>query len=176
MASKHGAEIGVTNSAARTVREVVGLFRDRQSFESAVAALLEGGFERTELSVLASHESLDAAGKPAKPWRDVLTALVGDLKYEGPLVASGVIALAGGPATATLAGIVGAAVGGMAAKEFLEEVTAQPHTEDFARSLEAGGVILWVRGDSDERCRRASDILITEGGTNVHVTERKLEA
>lgn len=170
------AETRVTNSTTESVREVVGLFRDRQAFESAVAALLDAGFERTELSVLASHESLDAAGKPAKPWRDVLTALVGDLKYEGPLVASGVIALAGGPATAALAGIVGAAVTGMAAKEFLEEVTAQPHTEDFARSLEAGGVILWVRGDSDDQRRRASDILITQGGTNVHVTERKLEA
>ncbi len=176
MALMNEAETRVTNSAARSVREVVGLFRDRQSFEAAVAALLKAGFERSELSVLASHESLDAAGKPAKPWRDVLTALVGDLKYEGPLVASGAIALAGGPATAALAGIVGAAVGGMAAKEFLEEVTAQPHTEDFARSLEAGGVILWVRGEDDAQCRRASDILITEGGTNVHVSERTLEA
>jgi hypothetical protein len=154
------------------VTEVVGLFRDRASFEGAVEALLGAGFERADLSVLASHESLDAAGRPGKPWRDVLTALVGDLKYEGPLVASGLIFLAAGPVTATLAAVAGAAVGGMAAKEFLEEVTAQPHTDDFARSLEAGGVILWVCAESDDRQARAATLLTQHGGQNVHVSER----
>jgi hypothetical protein len=161
-----------TGKATRTVTEVVGLFRDRPSFEAAVAALLAAGFERTDLSVLASHESLDAAGTPAKPWRDVLTALIGDVKYEGPLVASGLIFLAGGPVTATLAAVAAAAVGGMAAKEFLEEVTAQPHTDDFARSLEAGGVILWVCVENEERRALASAILAEHGGQNVHVSER----
>jgi hypothetical protein len=154
------------------VTEVVGLFRDRASFEAAVEALLGAGFERADLSVLASHESLDAAGKPGKPWRDVLTALVGDLKYEGPLVASGLIFLAAGPVTATLAAVAGAAVGGMAAKEFLEEVTAQPHTDDFARSLEAGGVILWVCAESEDRQELAVTLLTRHGGQNVHVGER----
>jgi hypothetical protein len=161
-----------TGGAARVVTEVVGLFRDRASFGAAVDALLAAGFERADLSVLASHESLEAAGTPGKPWRDVLTALVGDLKYEGPLVASGLIFLAGGPVTATLAAVAAAAVGGMAAKEFLEEATAQPHTEDFARSLEAGGVILWVCAETDERRERASAILAAHGGQNVHVSER----
>jgi hypothetical protein len=122
-----------TGKATHTVTEVVGLFRDRASFEAAIAALLAAGFERADLSVLASHESLDAAGTPGKPWRDVLVALVGDLKYEGPLVASGLIFLAGGPVTATLAAVAAPAVGGLAAEEFLEEVTAQPHTDDLAR-------------------------------------------
>lgn len=166
----------VASEAAHTVKEVVGLFRDRETFEAAVAALLGAGFDRTDLSVLASHESLEVAGKPAKPWRDVLTALVGDLKYEGPLVASGLIFLAGGPVAATLAAVAGATVGGMAAKEFLEEVTAQPHTADFARSLEAGGVILWVRADAEAQRARATDILSGHGGQNVHVSERSLES
>ncbi|MDZ3838752.1 MAG: hypothetical protein U0S49_15395 [Rhodospirillales bacterium] len=164
-----------TGKGARTAAEVVGLFRDRTSFEAAVEALLQAGFERADLSVLASHESLDAAGKPGKPWRDVLTALVGDLKYEGPLVASGLIFLAAGPVTATLAAVAGAAVGGMAAKEFLEEVTAQPHTDDFARSLEAGGVILWVCAESEDRRALAATILSDHGGQNVHLSERTPE-
>ncbi len=41
--------------------EVVGVFSDRDQFEKAVRALHDAGFERTDLSVLASHESLDAA-------------------------------------------------------------------------------------------------------------------
>ena len=47
--------------------EVVGLFADRESFQAAVDALFAAGFERTDLSVLSSHESIDAAGKPASP-------------------------------------------------------------------------------------------------------------
>ena len=149
-------------------REVVGLFAERESFEAAVAALKDGGFAHADLSVLASHESIDAAGKPEKTWREVLTALVGELRFEGPLVASGAIVLAGGPVAATIAGIIGAAVGGVAVKEVLDEVAARPHTKDFERSLAAGGVFLWVTVDTDERERTAIDILTVHGAGNVH--------
>ncbi len=152
--------------------EVVGLFADRDSFERAVAALLESGFERPDLSVLAAHESLDAAGKPGKPWREALLAMVGELKYEGPLVASGAIFLAGGPLAATIAAVIGAAVGGIAVKDVLEEVTAQPHTEDFARSLAAGDVILWARVADAAAEARAGDIMTASGATNVHSVRR----
>ncbi len=153
-------------------REVVGLFADRDSFEAAIAALTEAGFDHPDLSVLASHESIDAAGAPGKPWRDVMTALVGEVKYEVPLVASGGILLAGGTVAATLAGIIGATVGGVAIKEILGEVTAKPHTEDFARSLEAGSVILWVRAADNDRETAAANILEHQGGSNIHVYER----
>jgi hypothetical protein len=152
---------------------VVGLLADRKDFESAVEALTAAGFERADLSVLGSHESIDAAGRPGKPWRDVLTALVGEIKYEVPLVASGAVFLAGGPMSATIAGLVAAAVGGIAAKEIIDEVTSSPHTEDFARSLEAGGLILWVRADDGERESAATRILTDHGGTNVHTHEGK---
>jgi hypothetical protein len=168
---------------------VVGLFADRENFETAVEALMAAGFERVDLSVLGSHESIDAAGTPGKPWRDVLTALVGEIKYEVPMVASGAILLAGGPMAATIAGLVAAAVGGVAAKEIIGEVTSSPHTEDFARSLEAGGLILWVNvadgdrenvvaeGDREnvaidgDRERAATRILTDHGATNVHTHE-----
>ena len=148
--------------------EIVGVFADRDQFDHAVAALLAAGFERSDLSVLASHDSLEAAGRPGKPWRETMLALAGELKYEGPLVASGAIFLAGGPVAATIAAVIGAAVGSVALKDLLEEVTAQPHTEDFARSLEAGSVILWVRTPDPERRERAKSILESNGGGNVH--------
>lgn len=154
-------------------REVIGLFSDRESFEAAVTALMEAGFGHADLSVLGSHESIDAAGAPGKHWRDVVTAMVGEIKYEAPLVASGAIFLAGGPVAATIAGVIGAAVGGVAVKEMLEEVTAKPHTEDFARSLEAGSVILWVRATDAGRERLASTILERHRGTNIHVHQPK---
>jgi len=148
--------------------ELVALFADRDGFENAVNALLAAGFERPDLSVLASHESLDAAGRPGKPWREALPALLGELKYEGPLVASGAIVLAGGATAALMAGIIGTAVGGLAVRELLEEVTAKPHREDFARSLQIGSVILWVRAETDERRALAQRLLHETGGSNVH--------
>ena len=37
------------------IREAVASFPDREHFRTAVSALLSAGFERTDLSVLASH-------------------------------------------------------------------------------------------------------------------------
>lgn len=149
-------------------REVVGVFVDRDSFETAVHRLLEAGFRRRDLSVLASHESLDAAGKPAQPWKDAITALVGEMKFEIPLVASGAIVLAGGSIAATIAGLIGATVGGIAIKEVLDEVTSAPHTADFARSLDAGSLILWVQIPHGEKEIAAAAILEECGASNVH--------
>lgn len=157
------------NNSPTTAGEVVGLFADRQGFESAVNALMAAGFDRSDLSVLSSHESIDAAGKPGKPWKDVLTSLVGELKFEGPLVASGAILLVGGEFAVAMAGIIGAAVGGVAIKEVLDQMTSTPHTEDFARSLDAGSVILWVRAADKQRQRQARSILENAGGGNVHI-------
>lgn len=157
----------MTDTTSRP-REVAGLFAARDTFQSAIDDLLGAGFARTDLSVLSSHESIDAAGAPGTPWREALTALVGEIKYEVPLVASGAVALIGGPVATLLAGVVGAATAGVAAKELLDQVTATPHTDDFARALAAGGVILWVRVAGDDAERRASAILKAAGGGNVH--------
>ena len=163
----------MTDATETPTREVIGLFAGRDSLEAAVTALTAAGFERSELSLLSSHQSIDAAGKPGEPWKDVLSALVGELKYEGPLVASGAIFLAGGTIAATIAGLVGAATAGIAAKELLDEITSTPHTEDFARSLEAGSIILWVRAEDETRERTAVSILEENGGANVHTHEIK---
>ena len=163
----------MTDATETPTREVIGLFAGRDSLEAAVTALTAAGFERSELSLLSSHQSIDAAGKPGEPWKDVLSALVGELKYEGPLVASGAIFLAGGTIAATIAGLVGAATAGIAAKELLDEITSTPHTEGFARSLEAGSIILWVRAEDETRERTAASILEENGGANVHAHELK---
>lgn len=164
----------VPNTNARPpVREVVGLFSERAGFEAAVAQLLRQGFQPSDLSVLSSHESIEAAGREGKPWRDVLVALLGDLKYEGPLVAAGLIALATGPVGATIASLVAAGVGGAAAKELLDEVTARPHSDDFARALAAGSVILWVAAGDALKEERAKAVLREAGATNIHANERR---
>lgn len=154
-------------------REVVGTFSDRAHFEAAIDRLLNAGFSRADLSVLSSHDSLDVAAHQGKPWKDVLTALVSEVKYEGPLVAAGLIALAAGPVGATIAGLVAAGIGGAAFKELLDEVSAIPDSDDFARALAAGSVILWVMVKDQLEEERAKAVLLDAEAQNVHVFERK---
>ncbi len=156
------------------VREVVALFETRESFDRTVNALLTTGFAREDLSVLASHTSLEAAEKqPSTPRDDALTGLVGELKYAFPLTTAGLIAIVGGPITATVAALVAAGIGGIAIKDYLDELTSHPETDEFARALEAGGVILWVRVDNVREELDATAILAREGGMNVHLAVRE---
>lgn len=162
-----------TTSASHPTREVVGTFADREHFQAAVDSLLKAGFARTDLSVLSSHESIDVAGREARSWKDGLITLLGELKYEGPLVAAGLIALAAGPVGATIAGLVAAGVGGAAVKELLDEVSALPDSEEFAKELAAGGVILWVSVTDAAAEDKAKAALHASSARNIHVFERK---
>ncbi|PWC95678.1 hypothetical protein [Azospirillum sp. TSO5] len=155
------------------VREVVALFSTRAGFDRAVEALLAAGFDRADLSVLASHASLDAADPKGKPRDEALTGLVGELKYAFPLTTAGLIAIVGGPIEAALAALVAAGVGGAAIKDYLDELTSHPKPDEFTRALEAGGVILWVRIDTPDEEAQAAALLEREGGVNVHVSVRE---
>lgn len=154
------------------VTEVVGRFAAQESFKSAVDALLAKGFERADLSVLASHESLGAASGSGEAWKDTLAGLVGEIKYLGPLTAAGLILLASGPVGVAVAGAIAAGLSGMALYELLDEIEATPHARDFAKALEKGAALLWVRADTAERQAAAADILRRCGGADVHTHER----
>lgn len=158
---------------ANQIREVVALFRSRSAFDAAVAALLANGFARADLSVLASHTTLDAADPtPGRPRDEALTALVGELTYAFPLATAGLLAVVGGPITGTLAALVAAGIGGVAIKDYLDELTSHPDTDDFARALQEGGVVLWVRTADAAAEEKAAALLESAGGENVHLAVR----
>jgi hypothetical protein len=167
-----------------TTREVVGILGDRAQFEKAVEALLDAGFARTDISVLASHESLDASVPAAagaehglvEAVGDTLRAMVGELKFAGPLGAAGIAILFGGPAVAAAGAVIAAGVGGLALKEVLSEALGQPHAEHFERAVEAGGIILWVYVESAAREQEAKAILAANGGSNIHIQPRRSPA
>lgn len=161
------------SAAAAAAPEVVGVFPDQARFDAAVTALKQAGFEHADLSVLASHEALEAAGPPERTWSAVLRSLVDEVRYENPLVASGAIFLAGGPVTAAVAAVIGAAVGALAVKDVVEDVVARPHAEEFARSVQAGGIILWARAATPEREATARRLMDAHGGLNVHLVQRQ---
>ncbi|HYB08077.1 MAG TPA: hypothetical protein VEJ16_00220 [Alphaproteobacteria bacterium] len=159
-----------------SVTEIVGRFAKRESFKSAVEALLAAGFERTDLSVLDSHDTLAAADGRAEGWRRTLAGLVGEVKYLEPITAAGLILLASGTIGAAIAGVIAAGLGSMALYELLGEVRATPHTREFAQALEKGDVLLWVRAETPERRTRATEIYAKFGAADVHTHIRETRA
>jgi hypothetical protein len=155
------------------IREAVASFPDREHFHRAVSNLLAAGFDTTDLSVLASHDSLAAAGEPPDPQPKLLPAgLADEIKYIAPLTVAGIILLSGGAIAATVAALVGAGLGGAALKELFDDYTAPRHAEDFGTALRAGSALLWVRCEDSERELSATRILGEAGGRYVHVHGR----
>jgi hypothetical protein len=166
------------SEAARSfpvIREAVASFPDREHFRGAVAGLLAAGFDRGDLSVLASHDSLAVADEAAGTPKEILRAGLSDeIKYIAPLTVAGIIVLSGGPIAAILAALVGAGLGGAALKDLLDDYTAPRHSEDFAAALKAGAALLWVRCGDPDRELVATRILEEAGGRHVHVHGRSL--
>jgi hypothetical protein len=155
------------------IREAVASFPDRAHFRQAVAALLAGGFEPSDISVLASHEPLTAADE--KSGTLIAAGLTDEVNYIGPLTIAGIILLSGGPIAATLAAVVAAGLGGAALKEVFDRWTAAPHREDFEAALKAGAALLWVRCADPELELHATRILEEAGGRHVHVHARAVQ-
>ncbi|MBV9861235.1 MAG: hypothetical protein JO267_03710 [Alphaproteobacteria bacterium] len=155
------------------IREAVASFPDRDHFRRAVSALLAAGFDRSDLSVLASHEPLSAADESTGPAPEIVPAGLSDeIKYIAPLTVAGIILLSGGPIAATVAALVGAGLGGAAMKELFDRYTAAPHSADFAAALQAGAALLWVRCQDSQVELAALRILEESGGRHVHIHGR----
>src|SRR5260370_29631826 len=104
-----------SSPAFPVIREAVGSFPDREHFRQAVSALLAAGFERSDLSVLASHDSLAVADEATGTPKGILAAgLTDEIKYVAPLTVAGIIVLSGGRIAIALAELSGARVVGAA--------------------------------------------------------------
>jgi hypothetical protein len=162
-----------SSPAFPVIREAVGSFPDREHFHQAVSALLAAGFERSDLSVLASHDSLAVADEATGTPKGILAAgLADEIKYVAPLTVAGIIVLSGGPIAIAVAALVGAGLGGAALKELFDDYTASHHSDDFAAALGAGAALLWVRCGDPDRELAATRILEEAGGRHVHIHGR----
>jgi hypothetical protein len=160
------------------IREAVASFATKAQFRDAVAKLLAAGFAPADLSVLASHESLELAGDvpgyPGRPGSSLLAGLTDEIGFIAPLTIAGFALLSGGPIAIAIAGFVGAGLGGVAIKEVLDRVTANRDAAAFEAALKAGAMLLWV-GIADPQLEAPALRLLDEaGGKNVHVNERPL--
>lgn len=157
-------------------REAVASFPDRAHFHRAISALTAAGFEPSDLSVLATHESLANAQEEGNSGREFLPAgLSEEIKFIEPLTDAGIILLSAGPVAAAVAALLAAGLGASALKEIFDRFTAPRHRQDFAAALRAGAALLWVRCVDRDREDRAMQILEESGGRHVHIHEHPPE-
>lgn len=173
-----------------TIREAVGIFGSADDLQNAIDELLSSGFDRAELSLLASdnvvQEKLGHRYERVSALADDQTiprvayvsteaigaaegGLMGGLMYVGGTAAAGAVVASGGTLAATitamaLAGGAGGLIGSILAK-WLDD----SHAQHLQAQLDRGGLLLWVRTwDSDDE-KRAVRILKKHSGRNVHV-------
>jgi hypothetical protein len=151
--------------------ELVAQYPDRASFERAVTALIAAGFERTDLSVLATHDSLEVAGDIAgykpDPEGSVVAGLAGEMGFLGSIGIAGALLLAAGPVGVAAAAVVAAGAGALALRPFFDELTESAHAAGFTQAIEKGRILLWVRTADAPAVERACALLKETGGANV---------
>ena len=174
----------------QTVREAVGVFHHSEDLQAAIDELLQSGFHRAELSLLASDQAVNE--KLGHRYRKVSSleddpvipraayvspeaiagaegGLIGVLMYVGAIAAAGAIVASGGTLTAA---IVGAALsggtGGMIGA-LLAGWPGEEHGRTLQGQLDRGGLLLWVRTWDVADEARAVGILNGHSGQHVHV-------
>jgi len=174
------------------VREAVGVFDTADALESAVDQLEIEGFDRAEISVLASDENVkqrlgrlyrsvsEIVDDPRAPQAAFVSK---DSRTEGevavvsvPLyiggIAGGLAVVASGGAMALAfaaaigLGAVGAGLGGLLAR-----VISHRHVDRVWTQLAQGGLVLWVDVRDDTAAALALKILVDSGAHDAHLRE-----
>lgn len=175
---------------ARALREAVGVFDTAETLQDAIDELLSSGFNRAELSLLASESAVEAklghkyrksseleddvrvprtAYVSTESVGDAEGAVIGGLMYVGAGVLMGPVAFAGGTLAAiTTAAAFGAGAGGLIGT-ILAQLVGDHHARHLQEQLDHGGLLLWVRVWDAENEKRAVEILAKHSGRDVHV-------
>lgn len=177
-------------SYAESSHEAVGVFESAEAFQAATDELLSSGFDRADLSILASERAVEkklghlyrrveeleddpraprAAYISTEAIGDAKGALIGGLTFVGGVGAAGAMVAAGG----ALAGVILAAatLGGASGLigSTLAKIVEHHHADRLQAQLEKGGLLLWVRTRDREHEVRAEAILRTHGALDVHI-------
>ena len=172
-----------------SVCEVVGVFHTSNDLEAAVDELLSSGFDRAELSLLASQEavsrelsgqfrsSAEIADSPGAPRAafvsteaigDAEGGLIGGLAYLGATVGIGAVVMSGGALAATIAAAILAGGTGGLVGSALARWVGHHHGAYLYYQIENGGLLLWVRAWNELDEARAVSIIAKHAADNVH--------
>lgn len=176
----------------RSIKEAVAVFENVAQMQAAIDELESSGFDRSEISLLASTEAVekklghkyrkvseleDNADVPRKAYvstesiGDAEGALIGGLFYVGAVAAIGAVVASGGTVLAALAaaavyGGTGGLIGGI-----LAQLVGEHHAGYLQEQLDRGGLILWVHARDDAHASRATGILKHHSAHDVHLHE-----
>ena len=172
------------------VREAVGIFANVTDLEVAIDELQSSGFERAELSLMASEHAVEEKlghkyrktseleDDPSVPRTHYVSAesvgaaegaLIGAPLYIAGLAAFGAILASGGTLLAALvAGVVAGGTGGLLGAVLASKV-GEHHAQAYEEALAHGGLLLWVRTWTADDEARAIAILKAHSGRDVHV-------
>jgi hypothetical protein len=174
------------------VREAVGVFHDRESFQSAVEDLMSAGFDRSELSLLAGERAIEdklghayrrvqeleddpqvprAAYVGNHSLAEARTGVIGGLAYIGAMVGAGAVVASGGTLAATIAAAAIAGGGSGLIGGFAARFLGRDRAKALQSQLDHGGLLLWVYVRDQAHERRAIEILMRHGAEDVHVHE-----
>ncbi len=178
-----------TGGRKRRVREAVAVFDSADSFEAAVEELLDAGFSRERMSLLACEETVEQKlahhyrrvepfeDDPEAPRASFIsirelaereTTAFNSLTVLPTLIAAGTVVAATGPLAAA---IIGTAVAGVTLGTLLTQWMDARYARWLEEQLEHGGILLWVRVESPEEERKALEILRRHAAHDVHVHE-----
>ena len=171
-------------------REAVALFKEEAALQAAIDELLASGFDRAELSLLASEETLrsmfgdrfkrsaeleNLEGVPRRSYvspesmGDAEGGIIGGLVYVGAVAATGLVTLSGGGlAAAIVAAVLAGGASGLVGTFFAGALEAV-HALQIRDHLVHGGLLLWVRTWNPEDEEREMAILRRHSGKDVHV-------
>lgn len=173
-----------------TTREAVGCFGTADSLQEAIDELMNSGFGRAELSLLAADHTVeeklghkyrkvteleDAAEVPRccyispESIGDAEGALIGAPLYVAAAAAAGAIVASGGSLAAVIAGAALAGGTGGLIGFVLAKLVGDRHAHHLQEQLDRGGLLLWVRTPDAEHEKRALDILKKFSGRDAHV-------
>lgn len=170
--------------------EAVGIFHNAADLQAAIDDLLTQGFNRMDLSILASEKAIeDKLHESYVPARDLedrtevpttafvspesigdaMGAVIGVLVYVPAMIGGAAIVASGGAlaaavAAAAIAGGVGGSVG-----VIMAALIGQKQSDDIEEHLRAGGLLLWVRTRDQHHEERALGILAGHNAEGVHL-------
>ncbi len=183
---------GIENTDGATAREAVALFHDVRSFEEAIDELQSSGFDRAEISLLASEEAVadklghhytrvenlednDDVPRTVYVGREGVAqgqaGVIGGLFMLGSLAATGAVVASGGTlAAAALAAATVGGTGGLIGAVFARRF-GKRYAGHVDEQLRKGGLLLWVGIRDEAHEHRALEILKKHSGNDVHVHE-----
>jgi hypothetical protein len=179
-----------TQEALEVPREAVGVFHEAAALDATRDELLRAGFDRADLSFLASEHAVEEklghryerasalADNPATPRVAYVSteaiggaegALIGGLLYVGAAVASGAVVASGGTLAVAIAAAALAGGGGGLIGSLLARRVGRHHANYLHEQLERGGLLLWVHVSTPAEEQRAVEILRKHSGDCIHL-------